>query len=254
MVVDVRDSPQLPRELTAFRGRHPNVGLVVILSTLDPQLMLEAMRIGVNECLAEPLTAMAAEGAIRRLLVKVAPQAPNQVLAFVGAKGGVGTTTLAVNTAVAVRQAEKHSKVLLIDAHVGSGEAALFLGAEPRFTILDALANMDRIDESFFGSLVENTKSGVRLLSASAQAIHSPLQVEQIRALFEAAAVSHETTVIDVPRMDSAMLDSLEMATAIVVVTGQEIASLRNAAHLTETLQGRYAPGKVKAVINRFQR
>ena len=70
---------------------------------LDPALMLEAMRAGVNECVTEPLSAGRSEGghrSRRRPARRVDRQA--QVFAFVGAKGGVGTTTLAVNVATAL--------------------------------------------------------------------------------------------------------------------------------------------------------
>ena len=251
LVVDLRGSGQLPAELVAFRRRHADVGVAIIVSTLEPQLVLEAMRIGCNECLTEPLSAWALDEAVRKLLTKTAPEVRNHVLAFVGAKGGVGATTLAVNAAVAVQRA-KIGTVLLVDAHVGSGEAALFLGAEPRFSVLDALENVHRVDESFFGSLVEKTKSGVHLLASSTQALHDQVDSRRVRALFEAAGRTHKVTVLDVPRGNSAMLDSLDSTTAVLVVTGQEIASLRNAAQMMETLRGRYGTAKVKVVVNRF--
>lgn len=251
LVVDLRGSGQLPAELVEFRRRHADVGVAIIVSTLEPQLVLEAMRAGCNDVLTEPLSAWALDEAVRKLLTKAAPEVHNHVLAFVGVKGGVGATTLAVNAAVAVQRA-KIGTVLLVDAHVGSGEAALFLGAEPRFSVLDALENVHRVDESFFGSLVEKTKSGVHLLGSSTQALHDQVDSRRVRALFEAAGRTHKVTVLDVPRGNSAMLDSLDSATAVLVVTGQEIASLRNAAQMMETLRGRYGKAKVKVIVNRF--
>ncbi len=251
VVVDLRGSGQLPAELVAFCRRHPDVGVAIIVSTLEPQLVLEAMRTGCNECLTEPLSAWALDEAVRKLLIDAAPEPHNQMLAFVGAKGGVGATTLAVNAAVTM-QREKMGDVLLVDTHIASGEAALFLGAEPRFSILDALENVHRVDESFFGSLVEKTKSGVHLLASSTRALHGQVDGRRVRALFEAATRTHKATVLDVPRVDSTILDSLDPATTIVVVTGQEIASLRNAAQMTATLRERYGTAKVKVVVNRF--
>ena len=70
--------------------------------------------------------------------------------------------------------------------------------------------------------------------------------------MFEAATRTHKATVLHVPRVDSTILDSLDPTTTIVVVTGQEIASLRNAAQITETLRRRYGTAKVKVVVNRF--
>ena len=99
LVVDVRDFDQLPSGLAAFRRQHSGAGVVLIASSFDPRLMLDAMRVGVTECVAEPLSANALDEAVRRVLTNVVPQPTGQVFAFIGAKGGVGTSTLAVNTA-----------------------------------------------------------------------------------------------------------------------------------------------------------
>src|SRR5919198_540442 len=56
VMLDLRANPQLPDGVWTLRRYHPATPIVAILSTLDPALMLEAMRAGVNECVAEPLT------------------------------------------------------------------------------------------------------------------------------------------------------------------------------------------------------
>ena len=137
LVVDSRGRDQLPADVAAFRRQHAGAGVVLVVSTLDPRLMLEGMRAGVNECVPEPVSAKALEDAVRRVLTNAAPQPAGQVLAFVGAKGGVGTSTLAVNTAATLgRIAGDH--VLLIDLHIGHGDAAIFLGVEPRFSVIES--------------------------------------------------------------------------------------------------------------------
>jgi pilus assembly protein CpaE len=253
VVVDVRGRDQLPAGLAAFRKQHPGAGLVLLVSTLDPRLMLEGMRAGVNECLPEPVAAKALEDAVRRVLTNVAPQTAGQVFAFVGAKGGVGTSTLAVNTATALGRIAK-GQVLLMDLHVGHGDAAVFLGVEPRFSIIDAMENVHRVDESFFAGIVEKTEAGVHLLASSARPIHGPLDSRRARTLLDMAAQTYQMTVLDLPRSEALGLDALDVATTIVVVTSQEIASLRHAAVIADTLRGRFGATRVKVVINRFQR
>ena len=99
LVVDMRGHDQLPSGLAAYRRQHSGAGVVLVVSSLEPRLMLEAMRAGVSECVAEPLSAKALDEAVRRVLTNVIPQAAGQVFAFIGAKGGVGASTIAVNTA-----------------------------------------------------------------------------------------------------------------------------------------------------------
>lgn len=252
LVVDVRGRHQLPQGLATFRKQHPGTGLVLVASTLEPHLMLEAMRAGVTECIQEPVTPQALDQAVRRVIVDGQPQPAGRVLAFVGAKGGVGTTTLAVNTAAALAKAG--GEVLLIDLHLTNGDAALFLGAEPRFSVVDALENVHRVDESFFRSVVETTKAGIDLLASSDRMVQGIADVKRVRALLDFAVNRYRFIVLDVPRSDLPMLDALEAAGLVVVVTSQELSSLRSAGRLAHTLRARYGAPRIKAVMNRFDR
>ena len=71
--------------------------------------------------------------------------AHSAVLSFFGVKGGAGTTTLAVNSAIEIARMSKRP-TLIIDLHQFLGEVSLFLGVRPRFTLVDALDNLHRID------------------------------------------------------------------------------------------------------------
>ena len=164
LLVDVRGLPQLPATLTLARRDYPTTPIVLITSSLDGQLMLEAMRAGVSECVPEPLTSQALDAALRRV-IKDAGATACQVFAFVGAKGGVGTTTLAVNTAATLARGRK-GEVLFIDLHASHGDAAVFVGVEPRFSVIDALENSHRLDDALFRSLIEQTKWGIDLLAS----------------------------------------------------------------------------------------
>jgi pilus assembly protein CpaE len=253
LVVDVRGQDHLPPGLAAVRRQHPGIGAVLVVSALDPRLMLDAMRAGVSECVPEPVSAKALDDAVRRVLTNATPEPAGQMFAFVGAKGGVGASTLAVNTAAALGRVSR-GHVLLIDLHIGHGDDAVFLGVEPRFSVLDALENIHRVDESFFSGIVEKTAFGVHLLASPNRPRLGAMDPRRARALLESAAQTYRVTVLDVPRSDLAMIDLLDQATTIVVVTSQEIASLRNAARMTDMLRQRYGAARVKVLINRFHR
>ena len=253
IIADVRGQSQLPPALHAARKEYPSASVILVASTLDPRLMLEAMRAGVSECVQEPLTPESLGQAIRRVVSGSQPHATGQVFAFVGAKGGVGTTTLSVNTAAMLARAAK-ADVLLIDLHVGLGDAALLLGVEPRFSVIDAIENVHRVDESFFGSVVEKTKVGIDLLGSSDRMLTGGIDPQRLRALVEFAATRYRYTVLDVPRSDVMMLDALEVVSTVVVVTSQELPSLRSAGRLAHMLRTRYGASRVTAVMNRFDR
>jgi pilus assembly protein CpaE len=253
VVLDVRANHQLPAGLSEFHVRHPDASVVLVVATLDPRMMLEAMRAGVKECLAEPLTPQVVDEAVRRVLLGANPEPAGQLFAFVGAKGGVGTSTLAANTAVALARSTEGG-TLLIDLHLVHGDAALFLGAEPRFSVLDALENAHRVDESFFSGLVEKTKTGVHLLASSTRPLHPSMDPARTRSLLEFATRKYRFTVLDVPRTDFSGLDALDPASTILVVTSQEVSALRSAAHTSETLRQRYGAKRVRVVVNRFDK
>jgi pilus assembly protein CpaE len=253
LVVDVRGERQLPAGIAAFRKQNPSTGIVLVAASLDPHMMLEAMRAGVTECLQDPVTPQALDQAVRRVLVDAVPAQLGRVIAFVGAKGGVGTTTLAVNTAAALARPGA-GEVLLVDLHTGSGDAALFLGAEPRFTVVDVLENVHRLDDAFFSGIVEKTKVGAEFLGSSDRVSQSAADPQRIRALLDFAMRRYRVTVLDVSGSDVAALDALEIASSIVVVTSQELPSLRSAGRLTQALRARYGGSQVKAVINRFDK
>jgi pilus assembly protein CpaE len=253
VVVDLREQSHVPSALPLLRRHHPATGIVIIAS-LDPVLMLEAMRAGITECITDPLNRADLEAAIARVVAqRPMGTKAGQVFAFLGAKGGVGTTTVAVNIAAALAQTYPN-ETLLIDLHLTNGDASVFLGAEPPFSVVDALDNTHRLDEAFFRTLVIRTKSGVDLLASSAKSQAGPVDIRRVRSLVEFAASHYRFVVLDVPRSDAAMVDALESATRIVIVVNQELATVRNASRVTAALRRRYGEQKLTVVVSRSDR
>lgn len=253
LVADLRRETHVPPALAAYRREHPAVAVVLVVSSFEAGLMLEAMRAGIAECVAEPLTAPALAEAVQRVLVHVRAASPGQVMAFVGAKGGVGTTTLAVNTAAALAR-HGDGDVLLMDLHSAYGDAAVFLGAEPRFSVADALDQVHRVDDALFRSLVERTRAGLDLLASPDRPAEAAADPGRIRLLLDFAARRYRYTVLDLPRGGTTMFDALDAVTTIVVVVSQELTALRNAGRLVETLKQRCGQSRVRVAIGRFDR
>jgi len=173
------------------------------------------------------------------------------VFAVIGAKGGVGATTVAVNVATVLDRLQP-SSTLLMDLHPTYGDAAIFLGVEPRFSTLDALENMHRMDGSFLRTLMTQTKSGLNLLASSDHAVSPAVDVARVRSLIDLAANEFRYLVLDVPRADAAVLDSLEAASKVVVVANQDVATIRSAARMAGALEQRYGKDRVSVVISRY--
>jgi pilus assembly protein CpaE len=250
LVLDLRARTQIPPILAAVKRQHPEMGLVVVTSALEPAVMLEAMRSGVTECVTD-VDRGDLEAAISRLIAVRTSPVTGELFVFTGAKGGVGTTTAAVNTATVL---SKIAPTLLIDLHLAGGDAALFLGVDSPFSVVDALENTHRLDAAFFRGLVVHTKAGPDLLASAERAVATPVDAARIRTLVDFATHHYRYTVLDVARSDAAALDALENATRIVLVANQELATVRSASRMATSLRQRYGKNAISVVLSRSDR
>lgn len=254
LVIDVRGQTSLPGAISSLRRRFPTMGVVIVASELNPALMLEAMRAGVSEFVTEPLSGDDLRAGIERVAGQQSlPTTMGRVFAFVGAKGGVGTTTLAVNLATALATQDAKLPVLIVDLHATAhGDAGLLLGVESKFSIVDALENTSRLDAAYLKSLVVRTKEGLDVLASPERPSLRAPEGSQVRALIERVAMYYGAVVLDVPRTDFGILDSLDPLTLISLVVNQELPTVRRAAQVAAILRQRYGKDKVDAVVMRY--
>ena len=254
IVVDLRGESAVPTALAALTRNHPTTGVVIVAATLDPTLLVGAMRAGVNEVVSEPFDQDDLEKAITRVTGLNAAVEAGEVLGFVGAKGGVGTTTVAVNVATMLGHLVKPDRALLVDLHQSGGDAAVFTGIEPRFSVADAFENTHRLDQSFLRTLVTQVSPATDLLASPERPAASRLDVEKVRRVIEVASTAYKYTVIDLPRSDAGVLDALDQLTRIYIVVNQELATVRSASRMAGMLRTRYGRDKVRVVLSRSDR
>lgn len=253
LVVDVRGTSSLPPAVAAFRRQYPRMGVVLVASAMDPQLMLEAMRAGVNEFVTDPISADELRAALERVTgSQLASSEPSRVLAFVGAKGGVGTTTLAVNTAAALAATDP-GNVAIVDLHLGGhGDVGVLLGVEPRFSVADALDNAERLDSAYLKTLVTRSKSGLDVLvSPERPALRAP-DAARVRILLDRLAERYKVVVLDVPRIEFGVMDSLDPLGSVTLVLNQELPTVRRGAQMAVLLKRRYGKDRVGAAVSRY--
>ncbi|MFN7982047.1 MAG: AAA family ATPase [Vicinamibacterales bacterium] len=248
LLVDVRTDRTVLPQIAAIKRRFPSMGVAIVARTLDAELMLESMRAGVSEAISEPITSDAIQTAIGRVIVHQSVPVQSRVYAVIGAKGGVGATTIAVNLAAAL--ARVVDDALLVDLNFAAGDAGVFLGVEPRFTVAEALENTHRLDEAFLRSLVVRSRAGLDLLGSSSRIAPGTVEGVRLRMLLEFVTRYYHSVVLDIPRMDAALLASLDQATTILVVINHELPTLRSAHRLVTTLRQRYGD-RVQVVVNR---
>ena len=250
-VVDIRGLAHLPTYVTQLRRRFPTSGLVIVSRTVDPTVLLEAMRIGVNEWIPEPVDVDQLVAAIHRVARPAAKPQIGRTIAVVGAKGGIGTTTVAVNLATALHKTAKEPTIF-IDLHVAHGDSAVFLGVEPRFSVADALENIHRLDEAYLKALVTSTKAGIDLLASSTTLTHNSFDSAKVRSLLDFAATTYRYVVLDCPRSDARVLEAMDAASTILVLANQELTTLRTASRIVHSLRQRCGSERVKVALSRL--
>src|SRR6185295_6224571 len=174
-------------------------------------------------------------------------------LVFFGAKGGAGTTTIAVNCGVEVARLSKRSTVI-VDLKPGLGEVSLFLGVRPRYSLLDAIDNLHRLDREFLRELVVKHKSGLEILSGSDQfdrpGANDGTAIEE---MFRLLARQYEYIIIDAGSMiNSCTVTALYTADTIFLVANPDVPSIRNARRLVDRVRKLGACGeRVRILHNR---
>ncbi|MBI3262832.1 MAG: AAA family ATPase [Acidobacteria bacterium] len=257
--VDVRvDAPAGLASIERVRADHASTIIFAIAGATEPDLILQAMRAGANEFFTWPPEEEAFRGAIRRAASRregalASARQPSRTTLFFGAKGGAGTTTIAVNCAVELARHGGRPTVM-VDLKPGLGEAALFLGIRPRFSVLDAIENIHRLDREFLRELLARHKSGLEVLAASDQFDRpGPQDAGAVEELFRILARTHDHIIVDAGNsIGSCTLAALYAADSIFLVTNPDVPSVRNAQRLVERVRQLGAGAeRVQVILNR---
>jgi pilus assembly protein CpaE len=214
------------------------------------------MRAGANEFFTFPPAEQTFFEAINRTAARRSAAGHGQAattLVFFGAKGGAGTTTLAVNCAVELARLSGQ-RTVIVDLKTGLGEVGLFLGVRSRYTLVDALDNMNRMDAEFLRELVAKHKSGLEILAGSdnfdrPNASDAAGLEEVIRHLRE----EYEYVVIDAgSQINPGVVASLYAADTIGLVANPDVPSIRNAQRVLDRVRQMGAsPDRVRLLLNR---
>src|SRR5436190_10837150 len=268
VVVDIRaDASSGMAAIERLRSSSQGLAIFAVAAAAEPDMILQAMRAGANEffpwnnaegsqaarAMEESFTGAVRRTATRRDAASASAKPPCVTHAFLGAKGGAGTTTVAVNCGVELARLTKRPTIV---GHLESclGEVALFLGVRPRFTVLDAIENLHRLDKDFLKELVAKHKSGLDILAGSEQFDRPNAQdAGALEELLRVLAKTYDYIVIDAGNVvNSVIASALYSADTIFLVTNPDVPSIRNAQRLVDRVRQIGAGSeRVKVLLNR---
>ncbi|RZJ32189.1 MAG: pilus assembly protein CpaE [Brevundimonas sp.] len=226
--------------------------VVVIGATNDILLFRELMRRGVSEYLVAPLQPLQLISAIGGLFADPAQPFVGRSIAFVGARGGAGSSSVAHNTAYAMSE-RIGANTVIVDYDLPFGTAGLDFNQDPLNGVADALTQPDRLDPVLLDRMMVRCTDKLSLFAAPATLDTdwdiSPDAFEEVTTQIRSTA---PFVVLDLPHVWSSwMRRTLISADEVVVVATPDLASLRNAKNMIDLIkQGRPNDAPPRLVLN----
>jgi pilus assembly protein CpaE len=261
-IVDFDRCPEDAVETTRYLQQlfPGKITVIALAQSREPELLLLAMRGGCTEFLHKPLKTEAFTEVLRRLerqwtatTVRSAPL--GSILSFFGAKGGVGTTTLAVHLAVYLVQVCQ-KRVLLIDNHAELGHVSVYLGIDgSRYHFNEVVRNVSRLDSELLQGFVAKHTSGLEVLSSpDVCGSMNHMDPEAVSKTLEFLKNEYDFIILDCStNLDDLALSVIDVSARVYLVATPEIGAIRDLSRYVDNLmQIDYTTEKMHVVINRF--
>ena len=259
-VVLVEIAPKHPqgamRTIELIHNAAPDVTIFALGDMNHPLNIVSAMRAGAREFLDRNATPELLSEAFTRFTASVSRNQRSaskaRVFTFLNAKGGVGATTTAVNTAVALQEA--HGRVVLVD-FAPIGHCALQLNLRPQFTVSDALQNLHRMDGALLEGLMTPYREGLHLLAGAQQPHGTIPTAAELARLFDLLVSQYNFVVIDCSgRLDSTIQMICDLSNAVLLVAQTDVVSLWSAGRIHTFLQEGAGRERLRIVLNRYKK
>ncbi|MEX2673785.1 MAG: hypothetical protein WD294_16925 [Phycisphaeraceae bacterium] len=256
-LVDMRDAPNL-NELGPLIGRYNTTRFVVIAEQRDPELLMQAMQVGVRFVMSRGSVRQDLSGVLGRFREADRAEEPpvGSLVTVLSAGGGSGATTIAVNLADELRRLCK-APALLIDMDVNYGAAGSYLGMEGTYGIADVL-NRGQVDQQLLQSTAQSHDDDLDVLLspvATQSFDPSPLNGANLQSALDACRRCYTSTVIDAPRVSMEFVETLVANShAVLLVLQLGVKDVRMASTMLKAMRRRGMPmDQVMPVINRYR-
>jgi pilus assembly protein CpaE len=261
VLVDLDGGVSLPpwfEDLTQDLTQTP---VLVCSHNREPDFLIRAMQLGVREFLPLPLKKADVEAAIERVWIakrrlRSASSRQGRLLVITGHKGGVGTTSMAVNLAIALADSALDS-VALVDLGRPFPDVGNFLDQSPSHTIFDLFQNLSNLDQAFLQRIMQPYEGRLAILHGCSDIKEQDfLDSESMAKVFAQLKGLYKWIIVDLSHwLDGFFMQVIREADQVLLLTELSIPDLKNLKKLWPVLQ-EVAPGreKLKVVINRHQK
>ena len=262
LILDMSASPDEGHKiLEKIRQAAPDLYIIAADYTADGEAVIAAVRAGANDYLVLPMRRTDFRDAIARL--EKAPRRASagstrlgKVFTFLGAKGGVGTTALAVNFASVL--AQRKSQTVLLDVDAIANDVCMQLGANPQYTLMEMSENLSRMDQALFEGFVTRDPLGFFVVGPPDSLEQRGYFTDSMFRDFAAFLVEkYESVVVDAGRAisDDTVLGALQASSTIFLVLTQEFPAIRNAQrYLAYLMRMGFNQDQIKVVVNHYQK
>jgi pilus assembly protein CpaE len=255
-----RDRRRAAQVAENIHSAAPECAIFAVSADAQPDLIIQAMRSGCSEYLLKTvgkeqlLNAVARVGGRRRERTQPFKA---QVLAFMGAKGGCGVTSLVTQLGALLANSFS-KKTLIVDLHPDFGDAALYLGlTKYRYHFFELVENNDRLDAELLQSFLARHSSGLELIPAP-EGNDAPRRIlpGAVAQTFDFLRMRYDYILVDMaPGLSDENLEMIRHCDQLQVVTVAEVSALRNVVRHLDYLTRKEIPReRFRVVLNRHQK
>jgi pilus assembly protein CpaE len=223
------------------QARSPQTKVVAMHALSDSESILAAMRAGASEFVQPPFAATLFP-ALKRLHDSAhfaSGKRKGKLIAFLSAKGGCGSTTLACHIA-AEMQRQTRSDVLLADFDFTSGAVGFLMKSKCTYSVIDGIKNLSRLDESLWKAMIDQSRPGLSVIPAPVSIAHGEYpEGNEFKQILRFMRTMHDWTIIDLGRsLTRTARAVLEEVDQMFLVATLEVIALHGVKTIVRGLSG----------------